>query len=795
MKHLAFVVLLCVLCLLATCPSATAAPRLQAQSPGRDPTFEQAIYDRLAKISPDAVSVFQEATRAGDAGDNAAAKRGFEQVLTLAPDFPDALRRLSYVEIALGDVQAALDHARRARTVEDSPYNQLAVARALLATEDKANSAEALALAKSAVERDADAAGYEVLLAAGMANADLDALRLASSKLIQLVPDYPGAHYVAGLLAADDGKWEKSEQELLLARDLGVPADVVQHALDQGIARQARLFRSVRLWLTWLAFTLVAWLVGLALIFVLGTLLSALTLAAARRPPSGTGFRVTASERAIRKLYAIVIAFASLYFYISIPLLILIMVTGIVGLIYWITTWDMIPLRLLGLVGAIVIVIGYTIFAMLRSMFTRVREAVPGRLLLHDEAPKLWSLAQEVAQRVDTRPVDAIYVTPGCEVAVTERGSLYRKLRGTSERALILGLGVLPALSQGQFRAVLAHEYGHFSNRDTAGGNLALQVRASLLRMASRLTARGFAAWFNPGWLFITGFNRLFLRITLGASRLQEILADRYAAVTFGVRNFVDGLTNIVRQDLAFDMRVSNEVEQATAQSRALHNVYGLPAADAGPARENLDAALNKVLCRPTSPYDSHPPVQERIRLLQPFAGKYEVEGSPEPAWNLLQNPEAIQNEMTAIIQANVSQAQANHAVAQAAFQLQVAKTSNPDMVSYHETLVKAYQSGNQAAVAEAMDELADAYEDRGEHQMALGYYEDAARLYVQTGDREGERVARFNLAEVFKTLGQLKDAEEQLRQVVALDEAIGSPDLDEDQRELAEIKAKTQLL
>lgn len=63
MKHLAFVVLLCVLCLLATCPSATAAPRLQAQSPGRDPTFEQAIYDRLAKISPDAVSVFQEATR------------------------------------------------------------------------------------------------------------------------------------------------------------------------------------------------------------------------------------------------------------------------------------------------------------------------------------------------------------------------------------------------------------------------------------------------------------------------------------------------------------------------------------------------------------------------------------------------------------------------------------------------------------------------------------------------------------------------------------------------------------
>ena len=483
------------------------------------------------------------------------------------------------------------------------------------------------------------------------------------------------------------------------------------------------------------------------------------------------------------------IAFATLYFYISIPLLILVMVTGIAGLIYWTTTWDMIPLGLLGLVVGIVVVIGYTIFAMLRSVFTRVREGVPGRLLFRDEAPRLWSLTEEVAERVHTRPVDAIYVTPGNEVAVVECGSLYRKFRGTSERGLILGLGALPALSQGQLKAVLAHEYGHFSNRDTAGGNLALQVRISLLRMASRLTARGFAAWFNPGWLFIIGFNRLFLRITLGASRLQEILADRYAAVAFGVRNFVDGLTNVVRQDLAFDMQVRCEVEQATAQSRALYNLYTLPTADAGPARENLDKALNEAFSRRISPYDSHPPLQERIRLLQPFAGRYEVEGSLEPAWNLLLNPEAIQIEMTTVIQANVSRAQADHEIALAVFQLRVAKTSNPDMVSYHETLVRAYQSDDRAAVAEAMDELAGAYEDCGENQMALGYYEDAARLYIQTGDPEGERVARFNIAALQRTLGDLAAVEEQLCRVVALDEATNSPDLDNDSEELAQVQ------
>jgi Zn-dependent protease with chaperone function len=30
------------------------------------------------------------------------------------------------------------------------------------------------------------------------------------------------------------------------------------------------------------------------------------------------------------------------------------------------------------------------------------------------------------------------------------------------------------------FRAVLAHEYGHFTNRDTAGGEIALRVNRDM---------------------------------------------------------------------------------------------------------------------------------------------------------------------------------------------------------------------------------------------------------------------------------------------------------------------------
>mgnify|MGYP003381524256 CR=1 FL=1 len=81
----------------------------------------------------------------------------------------------------------------------------------------------------------------------------------------------------------------------------------------------------------------------------------------------------------------------------------------------------------------------------------------PGLYLPREEAPQLWSLTEEVAQRVGTRPVDAIYVAAGAEIAVTERGGFWKKLRGSGQRCLILGLGDLPGLPLSQFKACLLY--------------------------------------------------------------------------------------------------------------------------------------------------------------------------------------------------------------------------------------------------------------------------------------------------------------------------------------------------
>jgi Zn-dependent protease with chaperone function len=643
-------IIACLLVLMAIVSPAVAQEGQEQGIPERDPVVEQEITGRLATINPAAVPIFQEATRAMDAGDLTAAKQGYERVLQLAPGFPDAMRRLSYVEGELGNVEAAVQWARQAYAAQDSPYNREALARALLATEKRDQAAEALTHIQAAAQALPDDASINLtLLHAGLANEDMAAIRQASTTLVRVLPQHPLGHFIAGLVAAQDGQWEKAEQELLLSQKLGMPAEDVQKALDDGIASQARLYRSLR----WGAYGIVGWLAGLVVLFLVGMVLSRLTLAAAHRVQPAAQFRLGGAERLVRTLYRIVIAIASLYFYLSIPLLILVVVAITAGIFYLFLVIGRIPVRLAILVGLAAL---YTLYAVVRSIFTRVKETEPGRPLPRAEAPQLWSLAEEVAERVGTRPVDAIYVTPGAEIAVTERGSLLKKLRGAGQRCLIVGLGVLSGLTQGQLKAILAHEYGHFSNRDTAGGNLALQVQVSMHRMAYGLAVKGQAHWLNPAWLFVYGFNHIFLRITLGASRLQEILADRYAAMAYGVNNFVDGLTHIVRQSLTFDMQVVHELETAVAQRRSLQNLYNLPVLETSSQRERLETKLSEVLSRPTSPYDSHLAVRERIALLQQLEVADTGEENPAPAWSLLPNAATLQTEMTSLVQTKLRQ-------------------------------------------------------------------------------------------------------------------------------------------
>ncbi|MBN1149580.1 MAG: M48 family metalloprotease [Anaerolineales bacterium] len=617
----------------------------------RDVEFEQRILARLAEIDPQAVPIFQAATQALDSGDYEAAQQGYAQVLLLAPGFPDAERRLSFIELELENLDAALAHANNAYEAEDTPLNRAALASAMLASGDYASGFEALELARSAADQEPDDEFISlVLLSAGIQAENRDAIRQASLNLERANPQNPLSHFFLGLLAAADGHWEEAERRILHSQELGMPDEQVQQALSEtGISSQARMHR----WARWSGYTLAGWLVGLAALFLAGILLSRLTLVSAYRPYSPLTYQVRAAERWMRNLYQAVIALTSAYFYLSIPLLILIVVALVGGIFYLFLAIGQIPIKLALLIGLAGL---YTLYAVVRSVFTRLPDEQPGRTLAREDAPQLWSLVEQVAQKVETRPVDAIYVSGGTGIAVLERGGVLKKLRGQGERCLVLGLGALPGMTEGQFQTILAHEYGHFSNKDTAGGNFARQVQASIYNMGHGLASSGQANWYNPAWLFVNGFYRIFLRITLGASRLQEILADRYAILAYGARDFVDGLQHVVQQSIRFDFKVNQAIKVSLETGAVLRNLYTLPEVEGEELRQEMEQKIEQALNHPTSAYDSHPSIQERIQLARGLPASGSEAGSANPVWDLLPGAAAMQEEMTAHLRAQVEQ-------------------------------------------------------------------------------------------------------------------------------------------
>jgi Zn-dependent protease with chaperone function len=651
-------------------PAAVAKDRNQAA--------EVKILQRLVAASPDAVEPWKRATAALDQNRKAEAETGFRQVLRLAPDFPDALRRLSYV---VPTAKEALSLARRATKIDDSPYNAAALIQALLSrsrdkrvdsTTARTHINEATGLVTRLLEQLPDEpSSYGLAASVAMRADDRDLLRRAVAGLQRLEPEAMVTHYLAGISAALDERWETAEEEINLARKLGLPAEQADRLLQQaGIHTKARNWRLLRT----TGYVAIAWALGLILLLLAGMLLSRMTLSTVKRSSPEATSEPTSGMRLIRRIYAVVLGFTSVYFYLSIPVVILLVVAAGGGVIYGFVALGRIPIKLTAL---IVIGMLFTIWVMIKSLFIRHKDEDPGERLTEDRAPGLFAMLREVADRVGTRAVDAVYLVPDATVAVMERGSFLRRLRGQSQRCLILGLGVLEGMSQAQLKAILAHEYGHFSNKDTAGGDVALHVRTTILASARGMAEGGAAAWYNPAWLFLNSFHRIYLRVSQGASRLQEVLADRWAAVSYGARAFAEGLRHVIRRSVEFDLLANREVEQAVAEARPVRNLYELspatnpePPSDAdGPIdiQQQIETAFAEAMQEAGSAYDSHPPAQQRIAWVERLAGTPRIVDDGAMVWELLGESTELKEQMTRVVNDNVQLALAYEAAAQQA--------------------------------------------------------------------------------------------------------------------------------
>jgi hypothetical protein len=228
-----------------------------------------------------------------------------------------------------------------------------------------------------------------------------------------------------------------------------------------------------------------------------------------------------------------------------------------------------------------------------------------------------------------------VYAVDDVTAWVANRGGI---MGFGSRRVMGLGLPLLQALSVEQFRAVLAHEFGHYHAGDVALGPWIHKTRSAIARAIHDL---------REGWLrhVFEWYGRLFLRATQAISRRQEFIADQMAASVIGSQALADGL---VRNQLA-------GVEHFHFMLGEVCNVLFagfLPPLTAGfgtflrsPAvrarlSQELDANLSSEETEKADAYASHPTLRERLAAVgveAPYTGDVDT-----PAITLLDQVEDL---------------------------------------------------------------------------------------------------------------------------------------------------------
>nr|WP_294860776.1 M48 family metalloprotease [uncultured Fluviicola sp.] len=597
----------------------------------RDSIKEQAIEKQLQSIAPEYVDEFKQATIAMDNGDYILADSLYSIVYQQEPLFDHVVRRLGNIKNSLGQHAEGLALCEKAVEINRSYANLITLVSCLAGQGQSLPGNNAIDIARANTllkeikllpESKTDPDYYLMLAQIGLQGNDLTQFREGTNFLMANFKDQMISHYYAAILAANDGNKKKAASEIRIANKLGLPdADMTlflaTNAQYESTNSDPPLTESTAWsYLGILFWIVITWITGIVLLYLFGMILSMITLRSIEQQIKNNNLQTSSK---LRKVYKVLINVAGFYYYISLPIIVVLVLAIGGGLLFGMLSAGIIAFKLIIIV---VIVVGGTIFALLKSLLVRARLQEPGRLLNESEAPELFALTRLVAKDLNTRPIDEIRITPETDLAVYEIGSLRDKMSDNSKRVLILGTAVLKDFQKNDFRAILAHEYGHFANRDTAGGGVAMRVQRDMTNYYIALYNSGNATWWSIAFLFLKFYHFIFTRISAGATRLQEVLADRVAAQTYGAQSFRNGLTFVVRRSIEFGTLAKAEIDQAEEQKRSYNNLYELTNLS---IESDIDSEVEKSLNRKTSEQDTHPSPVDRFRYVEGITEKNSV--------------------------------------------------------------------------------------------------------------------------------------------------------------------------
>ena len=281
---------------------------------------------------------------------------------------------------------------------------------------------------------------------------------------------------------------------------------------------------------------------------------------------------------------------------------------------------------------------------MLWSLVPRVDKFEPPGLLLEpDSHPQLFTEIQQIAAKLNEPLPREVYLIGDPNAWVADRGGL---MGIGSRRVMGLGLPLLAALNVSQFRAILAHEFAHYYGGDTSLGPWLHRTQMSMVRTFQNMGSIGqmrlpalVAIFYTVVFKLLHWYWLLFLRAINFVSRKQEYRADELACLVAGQISLISGLRGVHASAMAWPPYWKTEVAPMLSAGR-------LPAIADGFAQflvapkiaEGVQKGLaTQIAEAKIDPYDSHPPLRDRITAANQLSGDPPAEDH-RPASTLLSN-------------------------------------------------------------------------------------------------------------------------------------------------------------
>ncbi len=602
------------------------------------------------------------------AGDLPHAEFAYRRCIAIAPSFARGHRNLAHVLVVqarspnggsgipadFGRLQEADRELAEARRLE--PALPVAGVASLIAlNRGQFNEAEQL-LERELADHPDDSGTAAQLAQIALMNPSLKGK--AAQRTGRLVARFPNDGVVVcmhGLALAMEGQVRESAEQLQRARSLGaVPEDLLSAAVVRQIEESAApslVERGLWIMLYFAGFYAVAMLLmaGAGVILALRTRgTGALDLLQEQTPDELVADGQVArahGETVLARLYGLALMVGLLLFYAAIPFVIagVLGLTG--GLLYLIFLAGRIPIKLVIIIAVVGCVSAWAVF---KSLFTRPASGAFGLPKTAQDCPGVHQLLAEVAQRVDTDPVDEVYLAPGSAVGVHQEGRGPFGIFGVKHRVLTLGLSTIRFLTIGELKAILAHEYAHFSHQDTFYSRFIYQVHVSIEHaLYGMLSAGGGFTYANPFYWFLRLYYKSYSLLAAGYSRSREFLADRMAATLYGSAQFSRALGKVCTDGTLFEMTIYNNISQLLVEQKAFVNMYHSfqQYRNEQMSQEEREALYQKILAERGSLFASHPTFAERIEAIGDLPGTAPPDN--RPALELFDRPEEVEEELT----------------------------------------------------------------------------------------------------------------------------------------------------